>query len=439
MQPTEAPQNPWYLRPFFGTAPVLPKNARRVLGLVSIGLFFEQYDLGMINAALLQIAPDLDMPAEDTGFYLGAVRLGGIGTFLLVPLADRLGRRRIFLLALAGMSVGTFLTALCQTPLQFTAAQVFTRTFMLTTSALAIVILVEEFPAEHRGAGLGLLTVLGGMGYGLCAILYAAVDVLPYGWRSLYLIGIAPILLIPFFRRSLQETRRFEESEPRSGHASSQGRLRDWLGPIAEMLRAHPRRAFAVGGAAFLSAIGGIGLFQYTSYYVQEVHGWTPADYSVLVIVGGAIGILGSVIGGRSSDRIGRRVVGSVGFCLAPIFGFLFFFGPSSLLILTWGLFIFCNSAGEVILRALSAELFSTSHRGTATGWLLLVQTLGWTAGLVGVGFMSSSIDELASTLAFATLILLAAGLALLAVPETRGRELEAISDAPDAARGAGR
>jgi MFS family permease len=135
------------------------------------------------------------------------------------------------------------------------------------------------------------------------------------------------------------------------------------------------------------------------------------------------------VLGGRGSDRFGRRLVGSLGFCVAPFFGFLFFYGPSSLLILSWGLFVFCNSAGEVILRAFSAELFSTSHRGTSTGWLLLVQTFGWTAGLVVVGALSSSADELAGTLAFATLILVGGGLAMLAVPETRGLELETISE----------
>jgi len=433
----QAPRNPWYLRPFFGATPVLPESARRVLGLVALGLFFEQYDLGMINAALPQIAPDLGIPAEDAGFYLGAIRLGGVATFLLLPLADRLGRRRIFLLALTGMSVGTMLTAFCQTPLQFTAAQVFARAFMLTAAALALVIVVEEFPAEHRGAGLGLLTVLGGMGYGVCALLYAAVNVLPFGWRSLYAIGFVPVLLIPFFRRSLQETQRFEEAELQASGPASEGWLRSWLGPIDEMLRTHPRRAAAIGGAAFLSAIGGIGLFQYTSYYVQTVHGWSPADYSLMVILGGGIGVLGSVLGGRGSDRFGRRVVGSLGFCIAPLFGFLFFFGPASLLILSWGLFVFCNSAGEVILRALSAELFSTSHRGTSTGWLLLVQTLGWTTGLVLVGLTSRSIEELAGTLAFATLVLLGGGLALLAVPETRGRELEAISEAPETTGGA--
>jgi MFS family permease len=125
-------RNPWYLAPFFGREPALATGSLRVLGLVSLGMFFENYDMGLVNAALPQIAAELGMATDETGFHLGAIRLGGLGAFLILPFADRIGRRRVFLGALVGMSLGTLATALSQTPLHFTLLQMITRAFLLT-------------------------------------------------------------------------------------------------------------------------------------------------------------------------------------------------------------------------------------------------------------------------------------------------------------------
>jgi len=300
---------------------------------------------------------------------------------------------------------------------------------MLLATTVGLVILVEEFPADRRGAGLGLLGLLGGLGYGMCALIYAWVDVLPYGWRTLYAVGVLPLLLLPLFRKSLRETRRFEQHRRDSAAARPRSPLRAWAAPVLELARSNPRRALAVGLAAMLGSVGQIGFYQYTSLFVQEVHGWSPADYTVLVIGGGAIGIFGTVAGGRGSDRFGRRRIGALGYATAPIFAALFFLGPSGGLIAAWGCFVFFSSAGDVVIRALSAELFPTSHRGTSTGWILLLQTLGWSGGLMIVGFTVDSIDDLGWTLTLLSLCIAAGAFALRFLPETRQRELEAISE----------
>jgi MFS family permease len=429
--PAPVGANPWPLRPFFGKHDVLPAAARRVLQLVAIGMFFENYDISLINAALPQIAADLAIAPEDTGFYLSAIRFGGIGAFLILPFADRIGRKRLFLIALLGMSLATVATGLSPTPAVFTLAQCVARMFMLTAAALALVIVVEEFPAHQRGAGLGLLALLGGLGYGLCAALYALVEVIPFGWRSLYAVGVAPAVLLPFLHRSLLETRRFVEHRESRTAAPATGSFHAWLDPIRRLVRENRRRAIAVGCAAFFTAAGSIGFFQYTSLFLQSAHGWTPGGYSLLVVSGGLIGVFGSIMGGRGSDRWGRRRIGFATLICAPPFAIGFLFGPENTLVVLWGLFVFCSSAGAVIIRALSAELFPTSHRGTATGWMMLVQTLGWTLGLLLVGLGSDSAADLGWTIACLSLAVAVGGIALLAVPETHGRDLESINDEP--------
>jgi MFS family permease len=326
------------------------------------------------------------------------------------------------------MSAGTFATAFSQTPAQFAVLQMATRVFMLMGAALALVILVEEFPADRRGAGIGLLSVLGGMGFGLGAGLYALVDWLPFGWRALYALGVLPVLLLPFFRRSLRETRRFEAGRRSRDAEPPSSAWRRWVRPVAMLARTHPRRAVSVGMAGMLAAMGAIAFFQYTSYFVRNVHGWSPGQYSLLVLTGGLLGLCGNVLGGRASDRFGRRRVGFLALALAPAGVAFFYGGPASTLALAWGLTTLCATSGDLVLRALATELFPTSHRSAAAGWLILVQTLGWVSGLFVVGAATGELADLGPVVMAVSLANVAAALCVWLVPETSGLELETIA-----------
>ena len=77
------------------------------------------------------------------------------------------------------------------------------RTCVLAASTMAFVIVAEEFPAEHRGWGIGMVGALGACGFGFGAILFGFVERLPFGWRALYAIGVLPLLAMPRLRRGI--------------------------------------------------------------------------------------------------------------------------------------------------------------------------------------------------------------------------------------------
>ncbi len=422
-------RNPWWIPPFLGRVPDLDPAHLRLLGFVALALLFEHYDISMITAALKHIARDLGMAESELGGYLSLVRLGAVGGFLLVALADRIGRRRLFLLAVTGSGVGTFLTAFVQTPGQFVILQMLTRSFLIAGFAVAIVVVAEEFPARHRGWGVGMLGALGAAGVGLGALIFAAVDVLPYGWRALYAVGLVPLLLLPRFRRNVPETARFRrhrESELARG-ASPGGRLA-WLLPFVALLRTHPGRAGGLAALGWLSALGRMPVYAFTGYHLLEGRAWAPWQYSLLVAGGGAFGIVGNVAAGHLGDRHGRRLAGCALLALAPAFGWLLYRGGGLAIPLGWIGFVFCATGGHVILRALSAELFPTSQRSTAAGWLELLDTLGAAAGLALVGAAAQLVGGLAASVSWCALFMIPAGLVLFLLPETRRRELESLS-----------
>ena len=112
-----------------------------MLGLVVLGTFFESYDLSLLSSAVKHIAEDLSIATDRLPFVLAGVRFGGFFAFALLPLADRLGRRRVFLGAILGMSIGTLATAFAQSPAQFVAFQVFARSFMLIAASVTVLVI----------------------------------------------------------------------------------------------------------------------------------------------------------------------------------------------------------------------------------------------------------------------------------------------------------
>jgi len=420
-----APDNPWWIAPFLGRVPDVPPARIGMLGVIALAVLFENYDQAMLTAALKQIGESFQVPESELGNLLGRVHLGAVAAFLLVPLADRVGRRRVFLGSLVGLSLATFLSGFAQTLDQLIALQMLSRTFMVTCSATSMVIITEEFPAKHRGWGIGIVGAVGALGYGLGLVLFAAIDVLPYGWRSMYVVGLLPLLFLPRLRRRVTETARFERHRRERRQASV---VAGWLRPLASLVRAYPARSLAIGAIGLLASAGQTTGFSFAAFHAQAVHGWSPGLYSLMAIAAGTVGIVGHPWAGRIADRRGRRGVGFALLASFPLLALGFYHGPGWALPFVWIPLVFCLTGTSTIERAVGSELFPTSYRGTASGWLQLAEAVGRFAGLSAVAWWTPSGASNVPMISVVVFASLAAGLVLLLVPETGGRELETVS-----------
>jgi putative MFS transporter len=416
-------QNPWWMPPFLGGVPAGVEPAHlRVLGFVSLAMFFENYDLGMFANALPQITATFGLDKAAQGEFTAWTRFGALPAFVLLPIADRIGRRRILLAAIAGMAIGSFATALAQSPAQFVIAQIATRTSIVTAAIASFVMVSEEFPAHHRGWGIGMLGGVGAIGFGLGALVYAAVDWLPFGWRSLYGFGVVPLALLPAFARGLRETGRFAAlADPsRAGPGA--------LTAVAELVRRHPRRAVAIALIAGLSSAGTGPSFQFVSEFLQTELGWRPGKYAALTVVFGALAIVGHPMAGRLGDRYGRRRVAATVMALFPLASLAFFAGPASWVALPWTLMVFLSMATTVSVRTLATELFPTELRGTGAGSLALVETIGVGSGLLVYSAAVAVLGSQSIALPLVALACLGAAASVYLAPETARRELEEVS-----------
>ena len=271
---------PWYrFTPFLGRPPLLSRRQWSLLGLVSVVSLFEQYDVYLFALNLAHIQRELGIDEGQLGLLGGLVRAGALGAVLITLAADRFGRRRLLLVTVLAYTILTGATAFAPNASWFVACQLLARAFSAAETLLAVVVIAEEFDAEHRGWGIGALGAITACGAGLAAVLFGFVDLLPGGWRSLYLVGLVPLLTLAWWRRSMPETDRFLALERERGAAL---RATPALAPFAALLRAYPRRMAALAGAVLLVGLATSPAMFFAPKYLQDVHGWSPGWVAAL-------------------------------------------------------------------------------------------------------------------------------------------------------------
>jgi putative MFS transporter len=427
-EPERSAVRPWWLRamPWLGQPPPLTSRQWNVLGVLGAAALIDNYDLGVLGLALPQIQTGLGVAEADVGALTAVVRLGVIPALFITVLADRAGRRRLLLATILGFTVCTFLTAFVRSAAEFAALQLLARVFIAGQGMLAVVVIIEEFDANVRGWGIGMMGALGSLGHGLAAIIFSVVNLLPFGWRALYVVGVAPLLLIAWFRRTLSETPRFEQH--RTTRATASG-LHAALQPFRDLVRMYPGRIVALCAALMPVAFVFETSTLFASKFLQEVHHYSPGNVAAMYLTIGVLAPIGNVVAGSLGDRFGRKRIMIAGSLVnaAAIAGFYHvagFWVP-----LTWGLMVMTLTMVLVLFAALGGELFPTSYRSTASGVRAVVATLGAALGLWVEGQLYGVVGSHAAAITLMLVVVPIAPLIIaLTLPETAARELEEIA-----------
>ncbi len=398
----------------------------RVVAVLGTANFIDSYDIAILGLALPQIQEGLAIAESQVGALTAIIRLGVLPALLFTLLADSLGRRRVLLLTILGFTLATFITAFAANKSQFAAFQFVARMFIVAEGMLAVVVIAEEIRARHRGWGIGVLSAFGALGHGLASVIFALVEILPYGWRALYALGALPLLLLAWFRRSLRETRRFVAYRER---VNDQSAWRTAVVPVKHLIRMYPGRLIALCAALFPVAFTLDAALIFVSKTLQQTHGYAPAQVTVLFLTVGVAAPLGNLLAGWLGDRWGRKRV-LVAAMITNALGLLAFYNWSGPLVpVAFGVMLFSLQIVSPLFAALGAELFPTSYRSTASGVRQVVMTIG---GAIGLWVEGNLYSYFGSHPAAITALVLALPVAPLIVwfwlPETAKRELDEVS-----------
>lgn len=418
--------SPW-IPPLFGATPALPARQWRVLGLMIAAGLFNAYDHQILSLALKQVQEGLGIAEGQVGYLGSVIRFGAIPGIALVLLGDVLGRRRLLLWSIVGYTLATGATAFAPDERSFVAFQFLSRTFGAAEAGLAAVVVAEEIDADQRGWALGVLAALSFLGIALAWVLFAAVETLPFGWRALYGVGLAPLVVIAWLRRRLPETQRFERERARRPSA---GPLRETLRPLGGLVTRYPRRFAAVALVGFFMAFSGHAAGFFFPKYLQEVHGLVPSRLTLLAAGVGIIGMCAMPLLGRLGDVRGRKPVAIAFIALNPLTVLAVFHAPGvALLSLAFLAMNLTDIGSDHNLGVFAKELFPTSFRATAGSAAGVFVTLGGSAALAVESLLFARVGSHAAAISLLALAgFVVPFLVAYGYPETRGRELEEIS-----------
>ncbi len=404
-----------------------------MFALLMSATIFEGYDITIFHLCTPLIAATFRMSDSAVGFVATLVRFGGLLSFGMVASADLYGRRPILSVTVIFYTIFTLATALSRGMVSFTIFQSAAQLFLAAEFGVAITMVSEEFPDETRGRAIAALHTVAFLGVAAAAAIFPLMVSSRWGWRGMYLLGIAPLILTAFLRRGLRETMRFQATEAarRMAGAARENLLPKLRSSFAEF--AGPYRGRLILVAILWNSIGLIGgpTITFFSLLAIREHHWSAAQVGVALIVAYLMGSVGSLLSGYAMDRIGRRTTTSI-FYLCAAASMAIMFGSGWHGSLRFGIVAtqFAYQAARTATSALSAELFPTEIR--ASGYSLTVQVigqLGWTLSPVAVGILSGPMGGLGHAASLFALGPILGTIAILGyVPETRGKTLEEIS-----------
>jgi MFS family permease len=383
---------------------------RRTTALLAPATFFEGYDILLLGLALPLIREEFGLSLAAAGVVGSIVFSGQFGSLILLLLADRIGRRPVLTVTIAGYTVATALTASSQGIAAFTVYQFVARVFLGAEKPLANILIVESHPEQRRGRSLGVLSSMTALGQAAAGLGFLLVVGTGASWRWLYAAGVLPLVLVARARRDLPET-----ADPAHRTVVLWGGL------------AGVRRRWLAGASAlnFLFAVFPTAVTFWASSLLRDEWGWNLKAINPVFFVLWALGLSGFFVAGRMMDFRGRRPTAIAFFAVAAVAGVLTFSIESDFVRgVGLALVIFGLTGATPCMSAYATEPFPAHLRGHVGAVVRVADIAGSAAAPSFVGLLAGTIGGIGPGLAVAGLsYALGAQVVMLLLPETKGAE----------------
>ncbi|GAA1717729.1 MFS transporter [Fodinicola feengrottensis] len=422
---------------------------------VGLGLFFDIYEVFLAGVLASVLVQEFHLSKAQTPILLSSTFVGMfVGALVLGRLADRVGRRRAFLLNLGIYSVFSLLGAFSFTPIMLVVLRFCAGIGIGAEPPLADTYLSDLLPARRRGRFIAWAYTISFLGVPAAGFLARwLVPLHPFGidgWRIMFVFGALGAVIVYFLRRSLPESPRWLESVGRTkeaeevaerfeSQARSAGQSLDE--PAAEQ---PPSPAGTRIGTLFRPPYGKrtgmmmiFHILQTLGYYgfgtlvplVLAAKGY-PIVQSLLF---SAVSFLGYPIGSLLSlplvERVERKFLVTFSVLGMGALGLAFGYSGSTALVLVFGFLYTCvSNIFSNSYHIYQAEIFPTALRSTAaSGTYALSRLTSAAMPFVLVPVLNSAGAGVMFAVVATAMVLVSLTVGILG-PRTTGRPLEAVN-----------
>jgi MFS family permease len=355
-------RTPWWAPPDH-----LDARAISVLSLLAAACLAVGYLNTLFTQTVNFAADEFGASEEAQGVAGTFARFGIVFSLPFVVLADRVGRKKMLVAASVCAPVLCALGAAAPSFVWLTVTQTLGRPVAIALGLIVGIVAAEEMPRNSRAYAVSLLALATGLGAGFAVMALPLADLGVQGWRLVYVLSLAFLIVAVDLARRLPESRRFVVAHPAAP-------------PM-------PRRRFlllAASGFALNVLVAPASFFQ--NRYLKDVRGYSASFIALFTLATNTPGGAGIILGGRLADLHGRRVVAMVAVVSSAALTVVTFYVAGLPLWVANGGAAIMSGAYVPALGVYTSELFPTGRRGVANGLIASASLLGSGAGLLVAG-----------------------------------------------------
>jgi MFS transporter, SHS family, lactate transporter len=272
-----------------------------------LGWSLDAFDFFILVFCVSALAAQFHMKTSEileANFVTLAMR--PVGAFLFGRMADKFGRRPTLMIDIIAYSVFELGSAFAPSFKIFLLMRALFGVAMGGEWGVGAALAFETLPAEGRGFFSGLLQEGYAMGYLFASLIYFSL--FSYvGWRGMFVIGALPAFLVIYIRTKVEESPAWLQGRSRQEPVNSLQRTRGANKPAAEGILKN------AGIFAFLIVL----MFAFNSFshgtqdvyptFLQKNLQFDPKTVGLIAMIYNCGALLGGILFGTWSERIGRR------------------------------------------------------------------------------------------------------------------------------------
>jgi MFS transporter, SHS family, lactate transporter len=407
----------------------LTTQQKKIVLAAFLGWTLDAFDFFILVFTLPAIAKEFSVGVPDVAYAIFlTLAMRFIGAFIFGRLADKYGRKPLLMLDIVSYSVIGAAAAFAPTLAVFLVLRALFGIAMGGEWGLGASLTMESIPPQARGIVSGILQCGYPAGFLLASIVFGifydeTFFGITFGWRAMFLFGLLPALVVLFIRTHVPESPAFAEAKTKPK-----------LGFVKTLVIHWRVSLYAIVLMMFFNLFSH-GTQDLYPVFLQKQHQFDHHTVSLVLIVANLGAIVGGLVFGHLSEKIGRVNAITIASLLAlPVIP-LWAFGTTALT-LAAGAFVMqiaVQGAWGVIPVHLN-EIVPGSVRATLPGF---VYQIGNFLASYNGPFQAKIAEEPGNSYGYALALVasvVAIGVAIIIrfSPEKRG-EVMTVSDSPAA------